>query len=72
MVLCQILKVLPAASDFQIFQSNRPVLAGHIAQFDKSLMFASIDDDLKYQKIYAGFHVELVDKGDDGIWLINL
>ena len=72
MILVQQLKVLPAGSVFKIYDKNRPVLEGMLSVFDKSVYFEDVNDSLKYQKIYAGFHVELVDKGDDGIWVINL
>lgn len=71
MILVQLLKVLPAASAFKIYDENRPVLEGQIARYDKSLMFKDIKDDLLFQRTYQSFHVELVDKVDD-IWIINV
>lgn len=71
MILVQLLKVLPAASTFKIFDDNKPVLEGAISQYDKTLMFKNVDDDLRFQKVYSSFHVELVDK-EDNIWLINV
>lgn len=71
MILMQIMKILPAASHFKVFDENRPVLEGSIAMSDKSVMFKSIQDDLKFQKVYGSFHVELIDKVD-GIWIINI
>ena len=71
MILVQLLKILPAASAFKIYDENKPVLDGSISMYDKTLMFKSINDDLKFQKVYGNFHVELVDKVDD-IWIINV
>ena len=71
MILLQLIKILPAASAFKIYDDNKPVLEGTLSTFDKSVMFKSIDEDLKYQKVYSTFHVELVDKVDD-IWIINV
>ena len=71
MILMQIMKILPAASHFKVLDDNKPVLEGSIAMFDKSVMFKSIQEDLKYQKVYGSFHVELIDKVD-GIWIINI
>ena len=71
MILHQLIKILPAASDFKIYDDNKPVLEGTLSTFDKSVMFKSINDDLSYQRIYSTFHVELVDKVD-GIWIINV
>lgn len=71
MILVQVLKVLPAGADFSIFDMNRPILTGHIARSDKSIMWPDIDSDIKYQKMYAGFHVELIDKVYDK-WIINI
>lgn len=71
MILVQLLKVLPAASTFKIYDENRPVLEGQIARYDKSLMFKDVKDDLLFQRTYGSFHVELVDKVDD-IWIINV
>ena len=69
MILIQLLKVLPAASAFKIYDENRPVLEGQISMYDKSLMFKNVQDDLAFRKMYQSFHVELVDKVDD-IWII--
>ena len=71
MILIQLLKVLPAASAFKIYDENRPVLEGQISMYDKSLMFKNVQDDLAFRKMYQSFHVELVDKVDD-IWIINV
>ena len=71
MILIQLLKVLPAASAFKIYDENRPVLEGQISMYDKSLMFKNVQDDLTFRKMYQSFHVELVDKVDD-IWIINV
>lgn len=71
MILIQLLKILPASSMFKIMDDNKPVLEGMLARYDKSLMFKTVDDDFKFQKIYSTFHVELVDK-IDGIWIINV
>ena len=71
MILIQVLKILPAASNFKIFDEHKPVLEGTISRYDKSLMFKNMDDDLRFQRVYQSFHVELIDKEDD-IWLINV
>lgn len=71
MILIQILKILPASSMFKVMDDNKPVLEGMLARYDKSIMFKTVDDDIKFQKIYASFHVELIDKVDD-IWIINV
>ena len=71
MILIQLLKILPASSMFKIMDDNKPVLEGMLARYDKSLMFKTVDDDFKFQKIYSTFHVELVDK-IDSIWIINV
>ena len=49
MILVQLLKVLPAASAFKIYDENRPVLEGQIARYDKSLMFKDVKDDLSFK-----------------------
>ena len=47
MILLQLMKILPAASAFKIYDDNKPVLEGTLSTFDKSLMFKSINDDCK-------------------------
>ena len=42
MILLQLMKILPAASAFKIYDDNKPVLEGTLSTFDKSLMFKSI------------------------------
>lgn len=71
MILVQVLKVLPAGADFTIFDMNRPVLTGSLTRSDKSIIWPDIDSDIRYQKIYGSFHVELIDKVDDK-WIINI
>lgn len=71
MILAQLINVIPAASYFKVFDSNKPVLEGMTSVFDKSVIFEKVDDYLKYQKVYATFHVELVDKEND-VWIINV
>ena len=71
MILIQLLKVLPATSAFKIYDNNKPVLEGQLAQYDKSVMFKDVHDDMLFTNCYAAFHVELIDKVD-GIWIINV
>jgi len=71
MILIQLMKILPAASAFKIYDDNKPVLDGSISMYDKSLLFKTVDEFLVYEKVYSNFHVELVDKVDD-IWIINV
>ena len=71
MILVQLMKILPAASHFKVYDENRPILEGSISQFDKSVIFKSVNDDISYQRMYSSFHVELLDKIDD-IWEINI
>lgn len=71
MILLQLMKILPEASAFKIYDDNKPVLDGSISMYDKSLMFKTVNDFLVYEKVYSTFHVELVDKVDD-IWIINV
>ena len=72
MIVMQIMKVLPAGAHFKILDEHRPVLEGSIAMADKSVMFKDINDDLKYQKVFGKFHVTLIDKDDNDIWIINI
>lgn len=71
MLLVQMLKVLPAGSTFKILDEYKPVMEANLSNYDKSIIFKNINDDLMYQKLYQTFHVELVDKIDD-IWIINI
>ena len=71
MILIQILKILPASSMFKILDEHKPVLEGMLSRYDKSIMFKTVDDDMKFQQIYSSFHVELIDKIDD-VWIINV
>ena len=71
MIVQQLLKVLPAASSFKIIDEYKPVMEGSISMYDKTIMFKSVDEYLKFQQVYGNFHIELVDKIDD-IWIINV
>lgn len=71
MILVQILKILPAASCFKVFDNNKPVLEGSVSSIDKTLMFKDANEDLKFQRVYSSYHVTLIDK-EEGIWIINV
>ena len=72
MILQQLLKILPAASDFKVMDEYKPVLEGYISRYDKSIAIkGDISNFLLYNNVYQTFHVELVDKVDD-IWIINV
>lgn len=71
MILVQLLKILPGGDEFQVLDLSKPVLNGSISRYDKSIVFPDIESDLRYQNVYAGFHVELIDKVDDK-WVINV
>lgn len=71
MILIQLLKILPGGDEFEVYDMSKPVLTGSIARSDKSIIWPDIDSDIRYQKIYGGFHVELIDKVDDK-WIINV
>ena len=71
MILVQVLKILPGGDEFQVFDMSKPVLIGAIAKSDKSIIWPDIESDVRYQNIYSGFHVELIDKVG-GKWIINI
>lgn len=71
MILVQILKVLPAASEFEIYDVDKLVLKGKIALSDKSIICDDIKDDMHFQNIYQSFHVESIDKIEN-IWEIKI
>lgn len=71
MIVAQLMKVLPAASDFKIYDFNKPVVEGKIAQSDKSVIISDVATFERFNRIYQGYHVELVDKVD-GVFIINV
>lgn len=70
MIIAQVLKVIPSGEYFEIIDMNKPVLTGFISTVEKLPVFATVNDDMKYQRTYAAFHVELIDKVDN-VWKIN-
>ena len=70
MIIAQVLKVIPSGEYFEIIDMNKPVLTGYVSTVEKLPVFATVNDDLKYQRVYAAFHVELIDKVDN-VWKIN-
>ena len=70
MIVAQILKVIPSGEYFEILDMSKPVLTGFVSTVEKIPVFATVQDDVKYQRVYAAFHVELIDKVDN-VWKIN-
>ncbi len=71
MIVAQILKVIPSGEYFEILDMHKPVLTGAISTTDKLPMFNDVHDDMNYQRVYAAYHVELIDKVDN-VWKINV
>ena len=61
MIVAQQIKVLPAGCRFRIYDNHKFELAGSISQYDKSILWDSTNDAMRYDKVYSAFHVTLID-----------
>ena len=61
MIVAQQIKVLPAGCRFKIYDNHVSQLTGKISMYDKSILWDSTNDAMKYEKVYSTFHVTLID-----------